>query len=204
MSPLVLLVAAVVGYLLGGIPTGLLVARAYRVDLTAVGSKRTGATNVLRAVGPVPAALVFIGDFLKAALAAWLMRVLFDNAWVEVIAATAAVVGHGFSPYIGFKGGRGVTPGLGGLAVISWWIFLIALGTGLLVILLTRFVSLGSMLGTLVAALVIAYMVAVVGWPLADATFAVAVAGFILFSHHDNIARLVSGRERKLGESVKT
>ena len=202
MAPLSYLVAAVIGYLLGGIPTGMLVARARGVDLTRVGSKRTGATNVLRTLGPAAAATVFLGDFLKAVVAVVAASWLFGDSWANVVAAIAAVIGHGYSPYIGFRGGRGVTPGLGGLAVISWWIFLLALGTGVVVIALTRFVSLGSMLGTLVAAAVLVYMVGVAGWPVAYVLFAIGAAAFILASHRDNIKRLVQGRERKLGEAA--
>src|SRR5436190_1332643 len=76
-----------------------------------------------------------------------------------------------------------------------------ALGTGVVVIALTRFVSLGSMLGTIVAAVVLVYMVEVGGWPVAYGLFAVGAAAFILISHHDNIKRLLQGRERKLGGS---
>ncbi len=193
------LVAAVIGYLLGGVPTGMLIARARGVDLTQVGSKKTGATNALRTLGKTAGALVFVGDFLKAVVAVSLVRILFADAWAEAIAAMGAVVGHGFSPFIGFKGGRGVTPGLGGLAVISVPIFLLALGSGVAIIAATRFVSLGSMLGTLIAALVLVYLVAANGWPVAYVPFAVVVAAFILFSHHDNIQRLITGRERKIG-----
>ena len=202
MSPLPYLLAALIGYLLGGIPSGMLVARARGVDLTQVGSKKTGATNVLRTLGPAAAAAVFLGDFFKAVVAVLVVRWLFGDAWANVVAAVAAVIGHGFSPYIGFRGGRGVTPGLGGLAVISLPIFALALLTGIVVIALTRFVSLGSMLGTIVAAAVLVYMVGTGGWPVAYGAFALGAAAFILVSHHDNIKRLLQGRERKLGSGV--
>ncbi len=204
MSPVAYILAALIGYAFGGIPTGILVARARHVDLTQVGSKKTGATNVLRTLGPAAAAVVFAGDFLKAVVAVSLVSWLFGDSWANAVAAVAAVVGHGFSPYIGFRGGRGVTPGLGGLLVVSWWIFLIALLVGVIVIALTRFVSLGSLLGTIVAALVIVYEVAVWGWPAAYMLFGLGAAAFIVASHHDNIQRLLAGRERKLGEPVQT
>src|SRR5579864_568816 len=106
--------AAVIGYLLGSIPTGMVVARVYRnVDLTAHGSGRTGATNVLRTLGRGAAAVAFAGDFAKGVVAVALVKFLIapDNAWIEMIAAIGAVVGHSYSVFIGFKGGRGVVTG---------------------------------------------------------------------------------------------
>src|SRR5436190_20098423 len=96
------IVAALVGYLLGAIPTGMIVARVYRnVDLTAYGSGRTGATNVLRTLGRGAAAVAFAGDFLKGALAVALVKFVIapENAWIEMIAALAAVLGHTYSVF---------------------------------------------------------------------------------------------------------
>src|SRR6476646_9901893 len=114
-------VALLAGYLIGAIPTGVVVARVYgRVDLTQVGSRRTGATNVLRTLGPGAAAIVFVGDFLKGVVAVLLAAVVGAGApWPQALAGLAAVVGHSYSPFIGFKGGRGVTTGLGA-ALVLW------------------------------------------------------------------------------------
>src|SRR5579864_5043504 len=114
--------AAVIGYLLGSIPTGMIVARVYRgVDLTEYGSGRTGATNVLRTLGRGAAAVAFGGDFLKGALAVALVKFVIapENAWVEMVAAAAAVIGHTYSVFIGFKGGRGVVTGFGASVVAA-------------------------------------------------------------------------------------
>src|SRR5689334_17727294 len=111
-----LLLAAVIAYVLGSIPTGMVVAKVYRnVDLTAHGSGRTGATNVLRTLGSGAAAVAFAGDFLKGVLAVAAVKFLIapDNTWIEMVAAIAAVVGHSYSIFIGFKGGRGVVTGFG-------------------------------------------------------------------------------------------
>ena len=140
-------VAAVVGYLLGSIPTGMIVARVYgNVDLTAHGSGRTGATNVLRTLGRGAAAIAFAGDFLKGMLAVLLVRVAFgDNSlWLELIAAIAAVIGHSYSVFIGFKGGRGVVTGMGATMVVAPVLMLIALAIGVLLVAITRYVSLGQ------------------------------------------------------------
>src|ERR1700738_5008712 len=114
--------SAVVGYLLGSIPTGIVVARVYRnVDLTAHGSGRTGATNVLRTLGSGAAAIAFAGDFLKGLLAVMAVRYVIapDNSWAELIAAAAAVIGHSYSMFIHFKGGRGVVTGFGATVIAA-------------------------------------------------------------------------------------
>src|ERR1700688_2578333 len=93
-------IAAVVGYLLGSIPTGMIVARVYRnVDLTAYGSGRTGATNVLRTLGSGAAAIAFAGDFVKGLLAVLAVKFLIppDSSWAELVAAMAVVLGHSYS-----------------------------------------------------------------------------------------------------------
>jgi glycerol-3-phosphate acyltransferase PlsY len=98
----------------------MIVARVYRnVDLTAYGSGRTGATNVLRTLGSGAASIAFAGDFLKGVLAVLIVRLLVapDNPWAELIVAITAVLGHSYSVFIGFKGGRGVVTGLGATIV---------------------------------------------------------------------------------------
>jgi glycerol-3-phosphate acyltransferase PlsY len=195
-------VALVAGYLIGAIPTGALVATVYRrVDLTQVGSRRTGATNVLRTLGPGAAAVVFLGDFLKGTVVVLLASALAGgDAWVKAIAGAAAVFGHAFSPFLGFRGGRGVTTGLGGLLAIAPIVAGAGLLTGAAAIAATRYVSLGSILGTSVAALLLVSWTLASGQPIAYVAFALVVGGFILIAHHDNIDRLVHGKERKLGQ----
>src|SRR5712691_3308023 len=143
ISPQQIALAALVGYLLGSIPTGIIVARVYRnVDLTAYGSGRTGATNVLRTLGSGAAAIAFVGDFLQGFLAVMAVRYLIaaDNSWGELIAAVAAVVGHSYSVFIGFKGGRGVVTGFGATAAatpIAPILMLIAFAIGAVLVAVT-------------------------------------------------------------------
>jgi acyl phosphate:glycerol-3-phosphate acyltransferase len=196
------LLAAVVGYLLGAIPTGMVVARVYRnVDLTAHGSGRTGATNVLRTLGSGAAAVAFAGDFLKGVIAVAAVKFLIapDNTWIEMVAAIAAVVGHSYSVFIGFKGGRGVVTGFGASLVAAPVLMLVAFGIGVALVLLTRYVSLGSVVGAILGGLFLcglAYAQADPAWAL----WGVLVGGFIVVAHKDNIERLLAGKERKLGE----
>jgi glycerol-3-phosphate acyltransferase PlsY len=196
------LIAAVVGYLLGSIPTGMIVARVYRnVDLTAYGSGRTGATNVLRTLGRGAAAVAFAGDFLKGALAVALVKFVIapENAWIEMIAALAAVLGHTYSVFIGFKGGRGVVTGFGASVVAAPVPIMAAFLTGIALIAITRYVSLGSVIGALLAGLLMCW----VGYIHSDPAWAlwgVLLGGFVILAHKDNIERLRAGTERKLGE----
>jgi acyl phosphate:glycerol-3-phosphate acyltransferase len=191
----------VVGYLFGAIPTGMIVARVYRnVDLPAYGSGRTGATNVLRTLGRGAAAIAFAGDFLKGLVPVLLVRLLVaDSPWAMLIAAIAAVVGHSFSVFIRFKGGRGVVTGFGATVVAAPLEILIAFAIGLAVVATTRYVSLGSVSGAAVGAVLLCVKAATTGEP-AWAVWGVLVGGFIVAAHKDNIERLLAGTERKLGE----
>lgn len=203
MVPYVL--AALLGYLIGSIPTGALVARLYGgVDLTKVGSKRTGATNVLRTLGPVAAALVLLGDISKGVAAVLLCAlVAAPDAWTQSAAGLAAVLGHAYSPFLGFKGGRGVATGLGGLLALSPPSAGLATVVGIVTIAATRYVSLGSILGTLVGAGALAFGALSGRGPAGHLVFALGVGTFIVVAHHDNIERLLHGTERRLGERVE-
>src|SRR5579859_2139826 len=194
--------AAVIGYLLGSIPTGMIVAKVYRgVDLTAYGSGRTGATNVLRTLGRGAAAVAFGGDFLKGALAVALVKFVIapENAWVEMVAAAAAVIGHTYSVFIGFKGGRGVVTGFGASLVGAPVPISIAFIIGIALVAITRYVSLGSVVGAVLGGLFLC-LVAYIHSDPAWATWGVLVGGFIVVAHKDKIERLLAGKERKLGE----
>jgi len=197
-------VAALVGYLLGAIPTGMIVARIYgNVDLTSQGSGHTGATNVLRTMGKGAAVVAFAGDFLKGLLAVLVIRYTVANgsAWPELIAAIAAVLGHSYSVFIGFKGGRGVVTGFGATIVAAPLLMVLAFALGVCLVLLTRYVSLGSVVGAILGGLFMCAFAVWTGDP-AWAVWGVLVSGFIVIAHRDNIERLMAGTERKLGERV--
>ncbi|MCA1646901.1 MAG: glycerol-3-phosphate 1-O-acyltransferase PlsY [Chloroflexi bacterium] len=209
ISPQQAALAALVGYLLGSIPTGIIVARVYRnVDLTTYGSGRTGATNVLRTLGSGAAAIAFAGDFLKGLLAVLAVRLVIvggENAWVELIGAIAAVLGHSYSIFIGFKGGRGVVTGFGATVVanpVALILMLIAFGIGAVLLAVTRYVSLGSIVGAAAAGLLMCWLAFNTGEP-AWAVWGILMGGFIIVAHKDNIERLIAGTERKLGERAE-
>jgi glycerol-3-phosphate acyltransferase PlsY len=183
----------------------MIVARVYRnVDLTAYGSGRTGATNVLRTLGSGAAAIAFAGDLLKGLLAVLAVQYVIGVGsprlpWLELVAAIAAVIGHSYSMFIGFKGGRGVVTGFGATIVAAPIPMLIALVVGALLLALTRYVSLGSVVGSALGGALLCWMAAATGEP-AWAVWGVLVGGFIVVAHRDNIERLLAGTERKLGE----
>jgi glycerol-3-phosphate acyltransferase PlsY len=197
-------VALIVGYALGSIPSGMIVARLYRnVDLTATGSGRTGATNVLRTLGPGAAAIAFAADYFKGFVAVLIVtRTLGPDPWLQLLAAVAAVVGHTYSPFLGFRGGRGVVTGLGATTVAAPVLMLIAFATGALAVAITRYVSLGSVVGATVGGLLMIAEAFVTG-NLAWAVWGVLVGGLIVVAHRDNIQRLLSGTERKLGDRTE-
>jgi acyl phosphate:glycerol-3-phosphate acyltransferase len=182
----------------------MIVARVYRnVDLTAHGSRRTGATNVLRTLGKGAAAVAFAGDFFKGFLAVLIVRlaVADGSAWPELVAAVASVLGHSYSVFIGFKGGRGVVTGLGATIVAAPVLMLVAFAIGALLVALTRYVSLGSVVGATLGGVLLCGLGVYTGDP-AWAVWGLVLGGFIVIAHRDNIERLRAGTERKLGERV--
>lgn len=192
-----------VGLLAGSIPFGYLAGRSLQgIDLRNVGSGGTGATNVLRTLGKKASATILILDFLKGLLPVLAARWLGVDEWWVAAVAVAAVVGHCWSPFIGFKGGKGVATG-GGAAIALFPPILLIIPVILLIIWRSRYVSLGSLVG---AALAVALAVASalagqLSW--AYVLGIVAIAAVIVFRHRDNINRLRTGNERKLGQKVR-
>lgn len=206
VAPLCAVVLA--GYLLGSLPTGLIVGKLYRgIDVRDYGSGRTGATNVLRTLGPGASVVVLFGDAAKGALAVILARTVLDGTglpwWPDiaaVLASLAALAGHNWPAFVGFRGGRGVAVAAGSMAVLIPPVFVVAAIVGVAVIALSRFVSLGSVVATVIAVLLIISFVAAGRYPAPDVLFSLVAGGVILLQHRDNIDRLRAGTERKLGQ----
>lgn len=188
-----------VAYLAGSIPVGSLVAqRVGGPDLRSVGSGRTGGTNALRALGRKWAAVVVLGDLLKGALPVILARFVTGDPLTEVLCGGAAVAGAIWSIFAGFRSGRGVGTGVGTMLVIQPFAVLIAAPVFVLVILITRYVSLGSLLGS--AAMfpaMLLFLLLVPETPLPYVVYSAVGAVFIWLAHADNIDRLIHGTERK-------
>ena len=192
---------AVVSYLLGSISSGLLVGRLLKgIDIREYGSGSTGTTNVLRNLGPRAAALVLIGDLLKGILPVLLAKLVSDDARLQVVGALAAIIGHDFPVYAGFRGGRGVATSLGATAAMMPLLGPLMPFIGGIILIPFRYVSLMSVLGTVVTALIIFALAATDRVPNAYAVYAAAAATLIVILHRDNIVRLRAGTEPKIGQ----
>jgi glycerol-3-phosphate acyltransferase PlsY len=195
LRPLVFGVA--VAYLIGAIPVGFFVARAFGIgDIRRHGSGNIGMTNVLRTAGKTPAVLTLIGDVAKGMLAVWLAASAAGVAVADVPAsAVAAVIGNCWSVFLRFRGGKGVATGLGALLMLAPWAIVPSAMVFLVVVVTTRYVSLGCLLG----ALGVPVVALVLGYPLGSVIAAALVALIIVGRHHQNIVRLWSGTENRLG-----
>jgi glycerol-3-phosphate acyltransferase PlsY len=189
--------AVLVAYLIGAVPIGWMVARAFGVtDIRRHGSGNIGATNVLRTLGRLPAIATLLGDVFKGYVAVALGAALGGGEpGVTAAATAAAVAGNCWSVFLGFRGGKGVATGLGALLRSVPLATLAALPVFVAVAATTRLVSLASLLATLCVPLG-AWLL---GYPAAAAVAALAVAAIIVVRHHENIARLRAGTESRLG-----
>ncbi len=191
-------------YLLGSVPSGLLIGRlVFGIDVREYGSRRTGATNVLRTVGKGAAGAALALDLLKGALSVLLAQVVLpQEPWLHVLAALAAAAGHNWPVFVGFRGGRGVVVSAAALGVMYPPVLLAIIVVGLAVVWRWRYVSLGSVLGAAVApALMLACFVRGL-IPLPYLVYTVAAAALIIASHRDNISRLLAGTEARVGQSA--
>jgi glycerol-3-phosphate acyltransferase PlsY len=193
------LVLVLIAYLMGSIPMGVVVARVTGgTDPRTIGSGRTGGTNALRALGRGRAAIVVTGDLLKGAVPVVLARYVTGDPLVEVLCGAAAVAGAIWSVFAGFRSGRGVGTGVGTMLVIQPVAVLLATPVFIGVILLTRYVSLGSLIGSaaMFPAMLLVLLV-VPETPLPYVIYAAVGAALIWLAHADNIDRLIHGTERK-------
>ena len=199
--------ATVAGYLVGSISSGYLVGRAYRnVDLRTVGSGSTGATNMLRTLGPGAALLVALLDILKGAAAVFIAARVVGGASdllpiAQAAAATGAVAGHCWPAFLEGRGGRGVATAFGAFLFIATPAWFLAVVSFALAVALTRIISLGSLAS--VAGGVIGYVVLAVAGVLpfhwAVLAFVLTAGGIIVWRHRPNIERLMRGVEPRLG-----
>lgn len=202
-----IVLASLIGYLLGAIPFGLLMGRVTRgIDIREYGSHRTGATNALRTLGSGPAALVFALDVAKGLAAVLIARFVLpaDSAavheWAAAAAGVAAIVGHNWSIFIRFTGGRGVASSTGGLGGMAPWALLIMAPVVFLIIWRSRYVSLGSVSGAVISPVVVGVLALIGAGTLQAFVYAVIAGALVATSHADNIARLRAGTERKIGQ----
>ncbi len=180
-------------YLIGAVPFGVLLARAKGVDLFSVGSGNVGATNVNRALGRGPALLVFALDVFKGVIPSVAARlILLSSEWALVVGA-AAIAGHCLSPFLRFRGGKGIATGLGMLIGATPWVAAAAFGVFVISLALCRWVSLSSLLAV-ASTLVFGGFFGDSGFMLAAYA---ALLAFVIYRHRANIRRLLDGTEPK-------
>ena len=190
------LLGVLAAYLIGAIPVGFLVARAAGgTDIRRSGSGNIGATNVLRTLGRGPAVLTLVGDIAKGYLAVSAAHAIGIEAWTAAAGAVAAVVGNCWPLFLAFRGGKGVATGLGAFLAIVPWAVAPAAVLWLVVTALSRYVSLAS----IVSCLSLPVAAALMGYPRHSVAAAALVALIIMWRHRENIARLASGTEHRLG-----
>lgn len=198
---LVYLIIIITAYLLGNISTSYIVAkRLAGVDIRTQGSGNAGSTNVLRTLGKKAGALTFIGDVLKGLIAVLIARFIaysvnLDNTTCAYIAVVAVVLGHNYPVFLGFKGGKGVATSLGSMLGMNPLVALLCLGFFIIIVAMTKYVSLGSILGIGLSPVIMM---------INNNTKGVLVTLFLTISvaitHKENIKRLLNGTERKLGQ----
>ncbi|GAA0581732.1 glycerol-3-phosphate 1-O-acyltransferase PlsY [Craurococcus roseus] len=192
-----LVVALLLGYLLGSVPWGLLLTRAAgHGDIRAIGSGNIGATNVLRTGNKGLAAATLALDVLKGMAALLVAEAVWGEA-AGLAAGFGAMLGHAFPVWLGFRGGKGVATGAGVLLAASWWMGLAAVLVWLATAALTRLSSAGAL-----AACAAAPVVALVAGRTDLALFAAGIAALVVFRHRANIARLLAGTEPRIGQKT--
>jgi glycerol-3-phosphate acyltransferase PlsY len=197
-------------YLLGSIPTAYLVGkRFYGLDIREFGSKSVGATNALRVLGKWPALVILLIDILKGVAAVVLARWICSEfstpdqqpwaACATSLAGIAALLGHGWSIWLGFAGGKSVATGLGVVLALSWPVALGGLAVFGVVVAVARIVSLGSILAALTAIV----LICVLDEPMPYRLLIVAGGLYVVGRHRANLTRLLAGTEPRIGQSLR-
>lgn len=198
VSAMALVLAA---YIMGAIPVGYLVARSRKgIDIRRYGSGSTGTTNVMRVLGWKWSAAVFLADLGKSVLPVLVARWLTGDAWIESAAGVAVIVGHCWSVFSGWSGGKGSTSSFAALLVIQPLAALGSFVVATAVMAVTRYASLGSLIGTAFGTTVMVIFLLDHVIPLGDIVFIVGSPFIVYLRHGENIQRLLAGSERRIGQ----
>lgn len=195
----------VFAYIIGSIPFGLVIGRVfYRTDVREYGSGNIGATNVYRTLGPVAGISVLIADVLKGLIPVIAAKLLLSSypesvPLVGVAVGLVAIVGHSFSVFLKFSGGKGISTALGMVIALWPWVALILVSSWVIITATTRYVSLAS----IIAALMLPVVVTLLYSHSAYIVFSILVGIVIVYRHRSNILRLIKGKELKVGEKAK-
>lgn len=207
------IVTVILSYLIGSINTSIILSKFRKNDIRDHGSGNAGATNVLRVMGKAAAAIVVIGDALKAFIAvavSWAVAYYLNipapvSLVLKYFALVFVVIGHNFPLYFGFRGGKGIVTSVAVIFAVDWRLGLMILGVGVLCIVLTRYVSLGSLIGCVLFPLFTyaVYMDEPFSYEKMVIIPAVILGVLGIVRHKSNIEKLLSGKERKIGEKSK-
>lgn len=192
--------AALLGFALGSIPFGLILTRAAGLgDVRKIGSGSIGATNVLRTGNKGLAAATVLLDAAKAAIPVLVARAVWPHpdGLTEAVAAVAAVAGHCFTPWLGFRGGKGFACAAGALAVLAWPVMLVCAGIWALTLFVSRISSVASLVSVIAAPIAARAL----GYPQVIAPL-IAIAAIVIVQHRANIGRLMRGEEPRVGASA--
>ncbi|RKN84602.1 glycerol-3-phosphate 1-O-acyltransferase PlsY [Paenibacillus ginsengarvi] len=196
------IVPVLLAYLIGSISFSFLYGKIFKgIDIRKHGSGNAGATNTLRVIGVGPAIAVLLLDAAKGVLAVWIgiwFSANADASYIPALAGLAAIAGHNWPVYFGFKGGKGIATTIGVAATLCFIPALIAGAVAILLIALTRYVSLGS----LVFAVLIPIIVAFMDYPSSTLWATIVIGLFAIVRHRTNIVKLVKGKESKLGQKA--
>ena len=182
-------------YVIGSIPSGLILGKTlWHVDLRQHGSKNIGATNAWRTLGKLPGFIVFVADLLKGMFGVYLGMMLVGSSTAMIIGGIMAIVGHSLSLFLKFKGGKGVATGLGVLIMLMPSVSAIVFLVWLIVVLISKYVSLGS----IIAAVFVPVCAFIMGLSFDFVVFGIVAAVFVIYRHKSNIIRLMNGTENKI------
>ncbi len=185
-------------FLMGSIPVGLIVAKLKGVDLRKVGSGNIGATNVLRAMGKRPALITLAGDMLKGLIPVFISGYILDDPLYSGIVGLAAILGHDFSIFLKFRGGKGVATSIGVILAYSPLVSVLTVLVWIIVVFMTRYSSMGA----IVSFMLLPLNIYVFDYSNERFLISIFITLLILFKHRENIGRLLSGREPKIGKIV--
>ncbi|MCU0537996.1 MAG: glycerol-3-phosphate 1-O-acyltransferase PlsY [Hydrococcus sp. Prado102] len=203
-------IIVIVAYLLGSIPTGYLAGRYFKgIDIREYGSGSTGATNVLRTLGKGIAIAVLLIDLLKGAIAVALVDLIYTvfpteivpiswQPWLIITAGLAALLGHSKSIFLNFTGGKSVATSLGVLLVMNPFVALGTLGSFLIILAISRIVSLSSISGAIAVNLLMIFL----KQPIPYILFAALAGIYVIVRHSSNISRILAGTEPKIGQKL--
>ncbi|WP_024831457.1 glycerol-3-phosphate 1-O-acyltransferase PlsY [Ruminiclostridium josui] len=205
-----ILLVIIIGYLLGSLNTSIVVGKIYGTDIRKHGSGNAGMTNTLRTLGKTAAVLVIIGDIIKGVLSYIIGNLiitsipddsikLYISGMGGMVGGIAAIAGHNWPIYFGFKGGKGILTSFSVVMMMDWKLGLILLGLFVIIVAITRYVSLGSIL----ACVAFPIAAAIKGNGLVFIIFAAILSILAIARHNGNIKRLLNGTESKIGEKKK-